>query len=155
MARRIRPFVEREAVWAFVLACLGFVSMYATLPAAVVLAARAIRRRGVGGDGSEPAIAVLALGTVWLSFLLGYPAMRAVVLEASQAGAITPRVALGGVALLAAAIWFLADFAVRSHPERWIARSSAVAGIAVATAAAFVEVVVLVIVGSGSLPRIG
>src|SRR5438445_190021 len=53
MARRIRPFVEREAVWAFVLACLGFVSMYATLPAAVVLAARTIRRRVAGGTADR------------------------------------------------------------------------------------------------------
>ena len=52
--------------------------MCATLPAAAVLGVRAMRRPR-GGDGSEPALGMLALGVAWLSFLLAYPSMRTIV----------------------------------------------------------------------------
>ncbi|MGZ8594715.1 MAG: hypothetical protein ACXWYJ_03525, partial [Actinomycetota bacterium] len=79
MARRLRPLVEREAIWAFVLALLGAISMYLTLPASIVLSIRCIAGKRRGGDGSEPAIGAFALGTAWLSFLLAYPTMRTIV----------------------------------------------------------------------------
>jgi hypothetical protein len=90
MARRLRPFVEREATWAVALAALGFVSMYATLPAATLLGMRAIRRRH-GGDGSVPALGMLAFGIMWISFLLAYPAMRVIVIAARQPGGWDPK----------------------------------------------------------------
>ena len=147
MARRLRPFVEREATWAVALAALGFVSMYATLPAAAVLGARAIRRRR-GGDGSEPAIGVLAFGFVWLSFLLGYPAMRVIALAAAQPGEWAPRAFLGSVAALAIVILLLANAAVRIHPERWVARRFVLAGIGLAVGMAFAQAAVLILSGA-------
>ena len=147
MARPLKPFVEREATWAVLLAVLGFVSMYATLPAAAVLGTRAIRRRR-GGDGSEPAIGVLAFGFVWLSFLLGYPPMRVITLAAVQPGGWEPRAFLASVAALAVVILLLANIAVRIHPERWIARRAAIAGIGVAVGLAFAQAAVLVLSGA-------
>jgi len=147
VARPLKPFVEREATWAVLLAVLGFVSMYATLPAAAVLGTRAIRRRR-GGDGSEPAIGVLAFGFVWLSFLLGYPPMRVITLAAVQPGGWEPRAFLASVAALAVVILLLANIAVRIHPERWIARRAAIAGIGVAVGLAFAQAAVLVLSGA-------
>jgi hypothetical protein len=149
MARRLRPFVEREATWAVALAALGFLSMYATLPAAAVLGARALRRRR-GGDGSEPAIGVLAFGFVWLSFLLGYPAMRVITLAATQPGAWAPRAFLGSVTALAIVILLLANVAVHIHPERWVARRCAIAGIGVAVGTAFALAAALVLSGAST-----
>ena len=148
MARRLRPFVEREATWAVVLAALGFVSMCATLPAAAVLGVRAMRRPR-GGDGSEPALGMLAFGIAWLSFLLAYPAMRTIVLAAGQPGHWVARVFLGSVAVLAVAIVVLSGVAVRMHPERWVARRIVMAGIGVSVAATFAQAMTLVL---GGLP---
>jgi hypothetical protein len=149
VARPLKPFVEREATWALLLAVLGFVSMYATLPAAAVLSARAVRRRR-GGDGSEPAIGVLAFGFVWLSFLLGYPPMRVIALAAVQPGGWEPRAFLASVGVLAIAILLLANVAVRIHPERWVARRAAIAGIGIAVILAFAQAAVLVLSGTAS-----
>ncbi len=148
MARRLRPFVEREATWAVGLAALGFVSMYATLPAASLLGIRAIRRRR-GGDGSEPALGMLAFGIMWVSFLLAYPAMRVIVIAARHPGGWAPRAFLGTLVVLAAAIVALATIAVRMHPERWMARRFLLAGIGLAIAAAFTQAMMLVL---GGLP---
>ena len=148
MARRLKPFVEREATWAVALAALGFVSMYATLPAATLLGYRSLRRHR-GGDGSEPAIGMLAFGIMLVSFLLAYPAMRVIVIAASRPEGWAPRAFLGSLVVLAAAIVALATFAVRIHPERWIARRCLLAGIGVAIAVAFTQAMVLVL---GGLP---
>jgi hypothetical protein len=148
MARRLRPFVEREATWAVALAALGFVSMYATFPAATLLGMRAIRRRR-GGDGSEPALGMLAFGIMWISFLLAYPAMRVIVIAARQPGGWAPRGFLGSLVILAVAIVALACRAVRMHPERWVARKFLLAGIGLAIVVAFTEAMALVL---GGLP---
>ena len=140
--------MEREATWAVVLAALGFVSMCATLPAAAVLGVRAIRRPR-GGDGSEPALGMLAFGVAWLSFLLAYPAMRTIVLAASHPGQWTPRVFIGGVVVLAVVIVPLSGLAVRMHPERWVARRMVMAGIGAAVAATFAQAMTLIL---GGLP---
>ena len=147
MGRPLKPFVEREATWAVLLAALGFVSMYATLPAAAVLGARAMRRRR-GGDGSEPAIGMLAFGFAWLSFLLGYQPMRVIARAAVQPGGWEPRAFLASVASLAIVILLLANIAVRIHPERWIARRAAIAGIGLAVCLAFAQAAVLVLSGA-------
>ncbi|MEP6972753.1 MAG: hypothetical protein ABI869_01265 [Actinomycetota bacterium] len=148
MTRRLRPFVEREATFAVALAALGFVSMYATLPAAALLGVRAIRGRP-GGDGSEPALGVLTFGFVWLSFLLAYPAMRVIVIAAGHPGEWAPRAFLGSVIALAAVIVVLSRAAVRMHPERWIARRFILGAIGLAVIATFVQAMALVL---GGLP---
>jgi hypothetical protein len=139
---------EREATWAVALAALGFVSMYATLPAASLLGVRAIRRRR-WGDGSEPALGMLAFGIMWISFLLAYPAMRVIVIAARHPGGWAPRAFLGTLVVLAAAIVALTRLAVRMHPERWVARRVLLAGIGLAIAVAFSQAMVLVL---GGLP---
>lgn len=148
VTRRLRPFVEREATFAVVLAALGFLSMYATLPAAAILGVRAIRGRR-GGDGSEPALGALTFGFVWLSFLLAYPAMRVIVIAAGHPGEWAPRAFLGSVVALAVVIVVLSRAAVGMHPERWMARRFVLAGIGVAILVAFVQAMVLVL---GGLP---
>ena len=148
VTRRLKPFVEREATWAVALAALGFVSMYATLPAAAYLGVKTIRRRR-GGDGTEPALAILAFGFVWLSFLMAYPAMRVIVLASEQPGAWVPRAFLGSVITLAAVIVVLARAVVEMHPERWLARRAVMAGIALAVVATFVQAMTLIL---GGLP---
>lgn len=148
MARRLRPFAEREATWAVALAALGFVSMYATLPAASLLGVRAIRRRR-GGDGSEPALGALAFGVMWISFLLAYPAMRVIVIAARQPGEWAPRAFLGTLVVLAAIIVAMSRLAVRMHPERWMARRCLLGGIGLAIVVAFTQAMALVL---GGLP---
>jgi hypothetical protein len=136
MARRLRPLVEREAIWAFVLALLGAISMYLTLPASIVLSIRCIAGKRRGGDGSEPAIGALSLGTAWLSFLLAYPTMRTIV--AAVLASPDRFRAIGfaiGWAILAGVIGLLVWFMIRSHPERWLARRLAVAGVVTIVAA--------------------
>jgi hypothetical protein len=136
MARRLRPLAEREAIWAFVLAALGSISMYLTLPASIVLSYRCIAGKRRGGDGSEPAIGAFSLGTAWLSFLLAYPTMRTIV-SAVLASPDRYR-AIGfavGWAILASTIGLLVWFMIRSHPERWLARRLAVAGVVTIVAA--------------------
>lgn len=136
MARRLRPLVEREAIWAFVLALLGSISMYLTLPASIVLSIRCIAGKRRGGDGSEPAIGAFALGTAWLSFLLAYPTMRTIV---AAVLASSDRFRATGFAIgwgiLAGVIGLLVWFMIRSHPERWFARRLAVAGVVTIVAA--------------------
>jgi len=136
MARRLRPLVEREAIWAFVLALLGAISMYLTLPASIVLSSRCISGKRLGGDGSEAAIGALSLGTAWLSSLLAYPTIRtiwtAVLASPDRYRAIGFAI---GWAMLAALIGLLVWFMIRSHPERWLARRLAVAGVVTIVAA--------------------
>lgn len=141
MARRLRPHADREAILALGLAGLGFVSMEATLPAAGVLGVRAIRRRG-DGSGCDPALGVLVLGVSWLSFLLGYPTLRAVALTAWNAEDPIRVVGfvLGWVALALAAFW-LANFLIGAHPERWMARRAARAGIVAVVAAGLLQTI--------------
>ena len=129
MARRLRPLADREAILALGLAGAGFLSLEATLPAAGVLAVRSIRTPRAS-DGTGPAIGVLVLGTAWISFLLGYPTLRAVWVTASEQHDPARVVAfvVGWVGLAAAATW-LANFLVRCHPERVVARALARAGI--------------------------
>jgi hypothetical protein len=139
MARELRPLADRQAILALGLAGLGFVSMEATLPAAGVLGVRAIRSRR-GGTGCDPAVGVLVLGVSWMSFMLGYPTLRAIALTASQAEdrwRITGFLA-GWLALAAVAFW-LANFLVRSHPERWVARRAARAGLIAIVAAGLLQ----------------
>ena len=148
VSRRLLPFGEREALWSLTLASLGFVSMYATLPAAVILATRAIRRRRVV-DGSEPAIAALAFSVGLLSFLLGYPAMRAIVLDASAGRDWRPWAFLVTLGVMAVLIVALARFAVEAHPEQWVARRAAMVGIGAAVAISFSQAMVVVLTGFG------
>jgi hypothetical protein len=154
VSRRLLPFGEREALWSLGLASLGFVSMYATLPAAMVLAMRAIRRRRVV-DGSEPAIAALAFSVGLLSFLLGYPAMRAIVLEASSGRDWRPWAFLVSLSAMAVLIVALSRFALQVHPEHWMARRAAVLGIAAAVVISFSQAVVVVLGLGGSSPATG
>ena len=136
VARRLRPLVEREAIWAFVLALLGAISMYLTLPTAILLSVRCIAGKRRGGDGSEPAIGAFALGTAWLSFLLAYPTMRTIVGAAIASPDRARAVGfLIGWAILAAVVGLLVEFMIRSHPERWLARRLAVAGVVTVVAA--------------------
>jgi hypothetical protein len=148
MARRLRPLVEREACWAVGLAMLGAVSLWATLPAAIWLVVRTFRRRG--GDGSEPAIAVVAIGMTWISFLLGYPALVSIAQTAERA----PDHArawgfFAGLLLMAALAAWLVDRVVLIHPERWVARTAAAAGLVVVVTAGAMQASVLV-TGFGS-----
>ena len=137
MARRLRPLVEREAIWAFVLALLGSISMYLTLPAAIVLSdpvhrGQAPGRRRIGaGDRSVRARHRLA------QLPPGLPH------DAHDRRARWSRVpdryrAVGfaiGWAILAGVIGLLVWFMIRSHPERWLARRLAVAGVVTIVAA--------------------
>jgi hypothetical protein len=52
----------------------------------------------------------------------------------------------------------LADFAVRSHPERWIARRVAMLGIGAAVAASFIQAAAVILsglAGFGVVPGTG
>jgi hypothetical protein len=146
---RLKPLVEREACWALGLAALGAVSLWATLPAALWLVVRTFRRR-TGGDGSEPAIAVVAIGMAWISFLLGYPALLSIAETAGHA----PDHArawgfFGGLLVMAALAAWLVDRMVRIHPERWVARTAAAAGLVMVVTAGALQAFVLV-TGFGS-----
>lgn len=135
MARPLRPLADREALLALGLAGLGFVSFEATLPAAGILGVRAFRSRR-SGDGCGPAVGALVLGVSWISFMLGFPIVRAVAVTARHAD--DPWRFIGFVAgwlALAKGALMLANFLLRTHPERYVARAAARAGIvAVATA---------------------
>jgi hypothetical protein len=135
MTRPLRPLADREALLALGLAGLGFLSMEATLPAAGVLGVRAIRSKRTG-DGCEPVIGVLVLGVAWLSFLLGYPTLRSVAITAAHSDDVGRIIGfLAGWVALAYGAFLLATFLLRAHPERWVARAAARAGIvAIATA---------------------
>jgi hypothetical protein len=146
---RLKPLVEREACWALGLATLGAVSLWATLPAALWLVVRTFRRR-TGGDGTEPAIAVVAIGMAWISFLLGYPALISIAQTAGHAPDHARAWAFfGGLLVLALTAGWLVDRMVRIHPERWVARTAAAAGLVVVVTAGALQAFVL-ITGFGS-----
>jgi hypothetical protein len=128
---RLRPFVEREAMWAAGLASLSAISFWATLPAAVFLAIRTIRRTDRGqGDGSEPAFGVLALALALLGFWFAMPAMSAIARTAGVADDPWRAVAFAcGLAALSAVVVALVTYLLRCHPERWVARRLALCGI--------------------------
>jgi hypothetical protein len=146
MARTLRPYGEREARWSLALAAMGAISMGATLPAAFVLGTRAIRRRRVI-DGSEPVMGALAFGVGLVSFLLIYPAMRVIVMAALDGTSWRPRAFLLSLALVASAIVALAGVVVRIHPERWVARRAAVAGVMTGVTVAFAQTAAVVLTG--------
>ncbi len=131
---RLRPFVEREAMWATGLASLSAISFWATLPAAVFLAIRIIRRRDRGhGDGSEPAYAALALALALLGFWFALPLMYAIVRTAWYAHDAWRILAFAaGLVSLSVVVVALSTYFLGCHPERWIARRLAIAGLLVA-----------------------
>jgi hypothetical protein len=128
---RLRPFVEREAMWAAGLASLAAISFWATLPAAVFLAVRTIRRGDRGyGDGSEPAFAALALALALLGFWFAVPLMYAIARTARFAHDPWRILAFaGGLIALSAIVVALSTYLLRCHPERWVARRLAIAGV--------------------------
>lgn len=135
MARRLRPLADREAILALGLAGAGFLSLEATLPAAGALAIRSIRTPRAS-DGTGPAVGVLVFATAWISFLLGYPTLRAMWLSATEHHDPARVVAfVGGWLVLAATAMLLANFLCRCHPERLVARAIARAGIVTVIAA--------------------
>lgn len=144
MARRLKPFVEREATWALILASLGLVSLYTTLPASIALAIRSARRRRLV-DGVEPAIAALAFGIGLVTFLLGYPAMRALIQAAGDSA--SARMVILALVLIAALIWYLADVAIRIHPERLTARRLVLGAIGVSVGVALSIATAMIAVG--------
>jgi len=139
MSRRLRTLADREAILALGLAGAGLFSLQATLPAAAVLAVRSIRSTR-SSDGTGPAVGVLVLAVAWVSFLLGYPTLRALWVTASEQGDL-PRVvafAAGWVAL-ALVVALLALFLCRCHPERFVARAAARAGIVTVVVAGMLQ----------------
>ena len=139
MARPLRPLADREALLALGLAGLGFVSFEATLPAAGILGVRALRSRR-NGDGCGPAVGALVLGVSWISFMLGFPIVRAVAITARHAD--DPWRLVGFVAgwlVLATGALMLANFLLRTHPERYVARAAARAGIVAVTTAGLLQ----------------
>lgn len=136
MARRLRPLADREAILALGLAGAGFFSLEATLPAAGAIAVRSFRS-GRTSDGTGPAVGVLVFAVAWVSFLLGYPTLRAMWLTATEHHDPASAAAfLGGWLALAGSALLLANFLCRCHPERFVARASARAGIVTVIVAA-------------------
>jgi hypothetical protein len=154
---RLRPFVEREAMWATGLASFGAISFWATLPAAVVLAVRTLRRkRDAGGDGSEPAFAALALGLAVLGFWFALPAMFAIVRTAAVAGDPWRAVVfLSGLAGLGGVVVVLSTFSLRCHPERWVARRLAFAALTTIVLAGGLQAALALSRSEGVLPACG
>jgi hypothetical protein len=154
---RLRPFVEREAMWAAGLASLSAISFWATLPAAVFLAIRTIRRRDLGhGDGSESAVAALALALALLGFWFGAPLMYAIARTASVADDLWRMVVFGGGLVgLSCVVIALATYLLRCHPERWIARRLAISGLVTAVVAGGLQAVIPMSGGAGLLPACG
>lgn len=139
MARSLRPRADREAILALGLASAGFLSLEATLPAAGALAVRSIRAPRAT-DGTGPAMGVLVFGVAWLSFLLGYPTLRAMWLTAIEHDDPLRVVAfVGGWLALAATAILLANFLCRCHPERVVARAVARAGLVAVIAAGLLQ----------------
>ena len=139
MARRLRTLADREALLALGLAGLGFVSMQATLPAAGVLGVRAIRSTR-SGDGSGPAIGVVVLTVSWLGVMWGLPVANAVATRARTADDVWPLVGfVAGWLALALISFVLAEFLLRCHPERWVARRAAHAGLVAVVAAGLLQ----------------
>jgi hypothetical protein len=139
MSRRIRPLADREAILALGLAGAGFLSLEATLPAAGALAVRTFRTQR-STDGTGPAVGVLVFAIAWVSFLLGYPTLRAMWLTATEHHDPARVVAfvVGWLALAATAV-LLANFLCRCHPERVVARAVARAGIVTVIAAGLLQ----------------
>lgn len=153
MSRRLRPIADREAILALGLAGAGFLSFEATLPAAGALAIRSIRTPRAS-DGTGPAVGVLVFGVAWISFLLGYPTLRAMWLTASQHGDPALVVAfVGGWLALALTVVLLANFLCRCHPERSVARAVARAGIVAVIAAGMLQFFVVVDAMLGTASR--
>jgi hypothetical protein len=152
---RLRPFVEREAMWAAGLASLAAISFWATLPAAVFLAIRTIRRGDRGyGDGSEPAFAALALALALLGFWFAVPLMYAIARTAWYAHDAWRILAFaGGLTALSVIVVALSTYLLRCHPERWIARRLAMAGVLVAVLAGGLQAV-LTLSNHDGLPAI-
>lgn len=139
MARSLRPRADREAILALGLAGAGFLSLEATLPAAGALAVRSIRAPRAS-DGTGPAMGVLVFGVAWLSFLLGYPTLRAMWLTATEHHDPVRVVAfVGGWLALAVTAMLLANFLCRCHPERVVARAVARAGLVTVIAAGLLQ----------------
>jgi hypothetical protein len=139
MARRLRPLADREALLALGLAGAGFLSLEATLPAAGALAVRSIRTPRTS-DGTGPAVGVLVFAIAWVSFLLGYPTLRAMWLTATEHHDPARLLAfVVGWLGLAGAAMLLADFLCRCHPERVVARALARAGIVTVIAAGLLQ----------------
>jgi len=139
MARRLRPLADREAILALGLAGAGFLSLEATLPAAGALAVRSIRTPR-SADGTGPAVGVLVFAVAWVSFLLGYPTLRAMWLTASEYhDPVATAAFVGGWLVLAAAAVLLANFLCRCHPERFVARAAARAGIVTVISAGLLQ----------------
>jgi hypothetical protein len=136
MARRLRPLADREAILALGLAGAGFFSLEATLPAAGAIAVRSFRSKRTS-DGTGPAVGVLVFAVAWMSFLLGYPTLRAMWLKATEHHDPASAAAfLGGWLALAGSALLLANFLCRCHPERFVARALARAGIVTVIVAA-------------------
>jgi hypothetical protein len=154
---RLRPFVEREAMWAAGLASLSAISFWATLPAAVFLAVRTIRRRDRGhGDGSEPAFAALALALALVGFWFAVPPMYAIARTASIADDPWRAVAFAaGLVALSAVVIALATYLLRCHPERWIARRLALSGLLTAVVTGGLQAAVALSRSVGLLPACG
>ena len=143
MSRRLRSLADREAILALGLAGAGFLSLEVTLPAAGALAVRSIRTPR-SSDGTGPAVGVLVFGVAWLSFLLGYPTLRAALIMATEHHDPLLVVAfVGGWVALAVSAWLLANFLCRCHPERSIARSVARAGLVSVIAAGMLQFFVM------------
>ena len=129
MARRLRPLADREAILALGLAGAGFLSLEATLPAAGAIAVRSMRTPRAS-DGTGPAVGVLVFAVAWISFLLGYPTLRAMWLTATQHhDPVLVAAFAGGWLALAIVVVLLSNFLCRCHPERFVARAAARAGI--------------------------
>ena len=154
---RLRPFVEREAMWAAGLASLSAISLWATLPAAVLLAIRTIRREDRGhGDGSEPAIAALALALAMLGFWFAMPPMYAIARTATVADDPWRAIAfIVGLVTLSGLVIALTTYILRCHPERWIARRLALAALVTMVLAGGLQAVVALSRSVGLLPTCG
>jgi len=152
---RLRPFVEREAMWAAGLASVSAISFWATLPAAVFLAIRIIRRDERGhSDGTEPAFAALALALALLGFWFAVPLMYAIARTAWFAHDAWRFVAFaGGLVGLSLIVVVLSTYLLRCHPERWIARRLAMAGVLAAVLAGGLQAV-LTLSNHDGLPAI-
>jgi hypothetical protein len=141
---RLRPFVEREAMWAAGLASVSAISFWATLPAAVFLAIRIIRRDERGhSDGTEPAFAALALALALLGFWFAEPFMYAIGRTAWFAHDVWRIVAFaGGLVALSVIVVALSTYLLRCHPERWVARRLAMSGVLAVVLAGGLQAVV-------------
>lgn len=145
MSRRIHALADREAMLALGLAGLGFISMQATVPAAGLLGVRAIRSTRSGGDGTAPAVGIMVLGVSWLSLMWGLPIVKAITQTARRAEDVWPLVGfVAGWLTLAVISIVLAEFLVRCHPERWVARRAARAGLVAVVAAALLQLQTIV-----------